>query len=1322
MARTGAAMVMFEVIGSFQAKRLLSDAKAQMNIMNAILLNGLGGIFDAVQDIAGQINGLVNATVPLAMEVANAEIQFQKFMGTTENLSEVTNEIINMGASLGFTADKALEAGANMAQLKGLVGGETSVSAATEVGIKFALIGDMETQDAMKGLINLQQQTDFMFGKMTQSQIDAMDAQSRSTLVYNNSMKVLSQLNTVENNSAATMEQLIFIMNQFAAQADMTGESISSMAAQAAVLVESGEEMGKAGRALRMIYARLGANTQDNNGVLQRYGVQVKDTTTGALLPLSDILSQLAVVYKDLNQEQQQELAQLVAGNDHYVRFIKLVNGANREQVLATMASLGMSDAQEEVNIKLKNQATQLRLVQVELENTKSALGDALIPAQIAATRAQVSFNRAINSFYTMNGTIGEKAFGLFVKFGMDAAFHFERLNKVLGPVMNTMLQLKSLQVAMATQETILRSMQGEQLVNPAIYKDVYDKQRRITDDALAEYNIRLRINEAKQNAVYLTQMETIHSDGTVFNLKEEFAYQMLIGQEINAINMLEQERINLLTQQDGLQAQMANLKEKAKADVQQSISLLQAEANAQAALTQQQVQHLELKANLRQGEYQTGLNRLTLLQQEIVYLKHSEDLTKARFKIDNFNRDVLKEQLIVERQISAEKADQILDAQKYVFLQRDATQAKIHGLEIEVLKQTTKAGENEIKTLQQIIQFQKLLNEEKTMFMYIQDQLNALSAEEAALYARIIPNTQNLNLLTKEEIYILNELIPKMKQMNIIDEERAQVLFNEIRAEHAHNDAMKATGVTADTLQLQMMKYSAGLGAASMAVSFLDDSTQGAKVSMMLMTPVIDISTVQMFMMTKQMMQKVAVTHADIAATTIQTGVHNALTASLIRARAAFLGFAATTGGMLVLIGSAVALMYAFTTNNEDAADSVIRLNGALTDTMQTLNQLESIGIDKALANVPTSVSQALAEAGYDISSISEAGYSDLNDMIGLTQDRIAELTVLADDGSNIIEQAFQKELKAANDFLVALEAQQIALMTNAVLAGDLAAAQEQSALTAKSNAQLAVEQFYGSQDIQNAFSERGMLSGLADLTVGSDYQLAAKNSAFETAAAIIKGYESGLGYELSRSSIEDYFEVLGNLQFDKYSGKLFTTDAGGMGLSDTEAVKFLDFIKEAGIDTNQEVDMLRIALDDLNDAGDDSVDMIQKLMKGMDLSMSTEQAEILASYFDDMGSSSSGLGEVASELEGINDLMYKFNNNREAMFYGLSQSGVTGDFVKQVQQKGVENLVANTELIITNNFNGMSLPQMVNQVTEGVVERLIAAGVVSEGAVNTR
>jgi len=93
VATTGAAMVMFEVVGSFQAKRLLSDARAQMNIMNAIMLNGLSGIFQAVDQITEQIDGMVDATVPLAQEFAQARIQFDKFMGEAENLEEVREDI-----------------------------------------------------------------------------------------------------------------------------------------------------------------------------------------------------------------------------------------------------------------------------------------------------------------------------------------------------------------------------------------------------------------------------------------------------------------------------------------------------------------------------------------------------------------------------------------------------------------------------------------------------------------------------------------------------------------------------------------------------------------------------------------------------------------------------------------------------------------------------------------------------------------------------------------------------------------------------------------------------------------------------------------------------------------------------------------------------------------------------------------------------------------------------------------------------------------------------------------------------------------------------
>ena len=104
--------------------------------------------------------------------------------------------------------------------------------------------------------------------EMQQSQTIALGAQQQANLVSKNLEKTLTGLNTIENRSAATMSQLTFVMNQFASSAQLAGDSIEDMAAMSAVLIEAGEEQGKAGRALRMIYARLGSDMSGNNAIL----------------------------------------------------------------------------------------------------------------------------------------------------------------------------------------------------------------------------------------------------------------------------------------------------------------------------------------------------------------------------------------------------------------------------------------------------------------------------------------------------------------------------------------------------------------------------------------------------------------------------------------------------------------------------------------------------------------------------------------------------------------------------------------------------------------------------------------------------------------------------------------------------------------------------------------------------------------------------------------------------------------------------------------------------------------------------------------------
>ena len=66
----------------------------------------------------------------------------------------------------------------------------------------------------------------------------------------------------------------------------------------------------------------------------------------------------------------------------------------------------------------------------------------------------------------------------------------------------------------------------------------------------------------------------------------------------------------------------------------------------------------------------------------------------------------------------------------------------------------------------------------------------------------------------------------------------------------------------------------------------------------------------------------------------------------------------------------------------------------------------------------------------------------------------------------------------------------------------------------------------------------------------------------------------------------------------------------------------------------------------------------------------------------------------------------MEDFANAREEMFFGFKAGEVTGDLIKQVQQGGVENFVANTEIIMNNNFNGMTTEEAADEII-GMIER---------------
>ena len=59
------------------------------------------------------------------------------------------------------------------------------------------------------------------------------------------------------------------------------------------------------------------------------------------------------------------------------------------------------------------------------------------------------------------------------------------------------------------------------------------------------------------------------------------------------------------------------------------------------------------------------------------------------------------------------------------------------------------------------------------------------------------------------------------------------------------------------------------------------------------------------------------------------------------------------------------------------------------------------------------------------------------------------------------------------------------------------------------------------------------------------------------------------------------------------------------------------------------------------------------------------------------------------------------------------MNANNITGDLIRQVKQTGVENLIANTEVVMTNNFNGMTTREVANEILRQISDGASGIGV---------
>lgn len=592
----GSARTFFEVVGSFQANRLIKDTNAAMTVSMAIVLDSVGGVVEAIEDMFDGVTDLIDEQMDAFFKYETELIRVKKFyQGAADEVEFYAESSKRLGETFAFTGAEALKAASQMAQMKTVLGESAAVIAGAEMGLLFAEIGGMETDMAMKRLTSLMQQTGFALGGLSNETYRNLDAETQANVVRSNTIRVLDQLNTIENSSVATMEEMTFVLNQFASQAALAGESMGDMASLAALLLEAGEESSRAGTGLRMMYSRLAVDGGEASKVLAE-AIPELDAQTIATMNLTDVITALAPHYENMSDLERIRLTQAVAGNRHYVKLQKLIVNHNRLMELQAMAYTGQFTALDEFANRQESSLYQYDRAQAILENLRVEIGENLADAYVRALQPQERFLKGmkwmseskkwspvLGNILLMDAMIGTFKLPLdFIMGLLNTIISMKVLNVVLRSVTGaSQIAQNSFAAAGQTQEFLSQqtlqtvkysNMQAEAVVKAGVVEEnraraamassanVVASKKRHTNEILFQTNrVKLAMKDANE-----TQMLALEKEHAALQIKAADKEKEVIQAEKNRLqandvyNEAKIKSAQLKTDEAGLQALMS--------------------------------------------------------------------------------------------------------------------------------------------------------------------------------------------------------------------------------------------------------------------------------------------------------------------------------------------------------------------------------------------------------------------------------------------------------------------------------------------------------------------------------------------------------------------------------------------------------------------------------------------------------------------------------------------------------------------------------------------------------------------------------------------
>ena len=1319
MTRIGASQAFFNIVAQFNAEKLITDARSLRTVMKSVGLDTYEAMLKPFEDFNTAINEGIDMVKDLSVELGKAGVEFEKFFGA-EDINETRDAIVQLGQAYNQTFSDALAAGSRAAQVANLIGRE-NVDILTEQGMILAEISDLTTEEAQKGIIKLQQQTGVLFAGRTQAEFEQLGLLQQRAILLEGSATALNSLNTIANRSVALEGDLVQTMTNFAAQGKLAGDSFHFMAAAAAVMLEAGEEAGTAGRALRMTYARLGGNINGTADKLEAMGFQLRQEN-GEMKTMQNILQELSDKgFHNLSGQQKQNIAQIIAGNRHYVRFIKLMENFERATTLAADGLAGFDDAGEQAEKALSDVSNQLEIQEKRLETYQAAVGRGLGEFMIGEAERKADFMEVTHTIQESTGALGEMAGRMKATLEMTGGF------------IKLGIAVRSLGIGMEIMDSVQRSMMNVEIANRTLHSkqaDYYEGRRDLTEHEKTGLKV---IQQLTQGVNYhMEQQNLLKKIALPLQRDLKAVVQERAEIEEGAVERgekMEAAAIERLASQKALtsiaaagesisakrDAQHQYMLDKGINSRQKLLDVMNDESATQRAMTSQLQSHIEFAGRIR-GEDRKRLHtnhKLNRVMHDGLQMLASANMVGRAIR--HQEGDAVKVSI---RKVLADKEMTALMKEQVGLLtisnerQRDATDASEEQVNnaTSMLKTTAKlekalksgkfktgVGEDlfsgaDFKNFEKIMKdFQgryiqtsqviDLMNMAMLDSGELHKRLSAAQAIEAELHKEAIPDRERIVELMRDDTELTAKLTPLIEEMTAAETNAADAAAKKaeaiqiakgIREDTAGlidaeiNREEKMTMANAEAAQVRQ-NFNANLGTTASLMGGLIKGTTGATLSMVGMGAQLSMMTYELGGSAKKLLETKYAAHATAMGL-------DATTMSGKRTTLMFktLGSALKVALPILLI---TAVFDGIAKGAQRAAENLEELEDAFMGVASAQQKLLTEG---AGGNTLFAGNQALANLlGLDDVSLKEL--SENADLLDHYLTTIKDSALDLDDtaGAGLADITSQLEV------------------LHALMSGDTSA----------------------DDNLMSDYADQ--VEELMTMTQGAE-------GWWDTFTAILTPFEANYSTK-ERQATRDFVRDMRDV--GKLSDEVMT-DAGAEFVAGDGA--FDNFRRNMVFSRNALKTTIRMTVMMLEDgvtlteeqieafekmgSGQGFQDIVKVIRKMNELVISGDESALMLENLrlvidDTLGDDSIGLDTASTNIQNLTDDLTNFSNAREELFFGGKYGNVTGSLYKQVVTQGVGVLYNKQEVIVSNVFHGFFNEQEAGDRIGRIVEDKIRA-----------